>query len=79
MRSDALCQAFCASETQLLLGGRYHLQGLSNALPTEFRRREQPENYDCGLLHYQDGWYELQMPCGELVVPEVAPDDAPII
>lgn len=76
---DALCQTFCASNARLMLGGRYHLQNFSNTIPPDYRRKDQPEDYDRGLLCYQDNWYELQMPCGELIVPEVEPDDAPII
>lgn len=80
LRTDPLFQRFNGEEIRLFFGGRYHLQCLSPSLPNDYRRMDKViPDYDRGLMYYREAWYEIQMPCGTLVAPDIDPDDAPII
>lgn len=66
----------------LMFGGLLSRSGLLDLrLPAQYKEKGQKPlaEYDRFLMHYNDTFTELLMPCGKLVRAEVDPDDMPIV
>ncbi len=67
-------------EFSLAFGGRYDKQCIIDPLPMDFRVMDKPNpKYDRFIFKYRDEIFQMRMPCGELSVAEIDPDDAPIV
>lgn len=73
-------KSYNKQEFSLAFGGRYDKQCVIDQLPIDFRTMDKSNpKYDRFILKYRDEIYTMRMPCGELTVAEIDPDDAPII
>lgn len=73
-------KSYNKQEFSLAFGGRYDKQCVIDSLPMDFRMIDKPNpKYDRFILKYRDELFQMRMPCGELSVAEIDPDDAPII
>ena len=73
-------KSYNKQEFSLAFGGRYDKQCIIDPLPMDFRMMDKPNpKYDRFILKYRDELFQMRMPCGELTVVEVDPDEAPII
>ena len=73
-------KSYNKQEFSLAFGGRYDKQCVIDMLPMDFRMMDKPNpKYDRFILKYRDELFQMRMPCGELTVVEVDPDEAPII
>lgn len=77
---SAFKQSYNKPEFSLLFGGRYDKQCVIDSLPMDYRILDKVNpKYDRFLLKYRDEFFSMRMPCGELTVAEIDPDDAPIV
>lgn len=73
-------KSYNKQEFSLAFGGRYDKQCIIDLLPMDFRMMDKPNpKYDRFIFKYRDELFQMRMPCGELSVAEVDPDDAPIV
>lgn len=73
-------KSYNKQQFSLAFGGRYDKQIIIEPMPMDYRAMDKPNpKYDRFILKYRDEIYSMRMPCGELTVPEVDPDDAPIV
>lgn len=78
--SSLFKKSFNKQEFSLAFGGRYDKQCIIDPLPMEFRMIDKSNpKYDRFIFKYRDEIFQMRMPCGELSVAEIDPDDAPIV
>ncbi len=78
--SSPFKKSFNKQEFSLAFGGRYDKQCIIDPLPLDFRVMDKPNpKYDRFIFKYRDEIFQMRMPCGELSVAEIDPDDASII
>lgn len=78
--SSLFKKSYNKHEFSLAFGGRYDKQCVIDPLPMDFRMMDKPNSkYDRFIFKYHDEIFQMRMPCGELSVAEIDPDDAPII
>lgn len=72
-----LCRTFRPWEQALLFGGRLNGQAFLDVSELD-RRFHQVLPYPKAVMRYQDRFYSLQMPCGELIREEIDEDEQSI-
>ncbi len=79
-RSQHLAACFNKDNFQLFFGGRYNQQAISMAIPTQYSsiNKVDPE-YNKFLMRYQEEYYDMFMPCGQLRTGVSDPDEEQIV
>lgn len=76
-RESVLYSGYALNGHAILFGGRFDKQNLC-AVPMDGEKAKALLQYNLSIMHYNDNFYPLLMPCGEIRVKEVPEDDRDI-
>lgn len=78
--TSPLLKDFTANQLCMLFGGNYNKADFVKGMPSDVSRNNKIDaQYDKCILKYQDSFYSMKMPCGELIEATDDPDEASIV